>query len=157
MNKYLARLRLGSDAAKPVIPPSVSSVSEVADSFSKTHTSSVSFVSAPGGHVEKNAPRDGLVCDGALYADGPYLPWGPYTNREQLDAMQRELFAVVDELAKLECWPDGDYDHVVMCIERQPISTLRPDLAYFTDRLHAARTEAAAREAAGRRSWRFDR
>ncbi|WP_069265323.1 hypothetical protein [Paraburkholderia nodosa] len=139
MNKYLARLRPGSGADSSPPPPSVS------------------FVSATGGHTEKSADRDGLVCDGALYADGPYLPWGPYVNREQLDAMQRELFSVVDELAKLEGWPDEGYDHVVMCIERQPISTLRPDLAHFAERLRIARVEAAARDAAARRSWRFDR
>jgi hypothetical protein len=90
--------------------------------------------------------------DGALY-----LPWGPYINREQLSAMQRELFEVVDELAKLERWPDADYDHVVMCVERQPISTLRPDLAHFTERLRVARAEDTARLVASRRAWKYDR
>ena len=99
-------------------------------------------------------------CAGALRdadSGAPFLPWGPYINRDQLDAMQRELFAMVDELSKLERWPDDDYDHVVMCIERQPISTLLPDLAYFARRLLGAREEVVARETARRRSWRFDR
>jgi TubC N-terminal docking domain len=80
-------------------------------------------------------------CVGALRdpEGGLYLPWVPHITPEQLKQWQRELFEAVDELARLEGWPDSDYDHVVMCIERQPISTLRPDLGYFRDRLEAAR------------------
>jgi hypothetical protein len=104
----------------------------------------------------ENVPDD---CIGALRDPdgGLYLPWGPYVDPDQVKAMQRELFDVVDELAKLEHWPDSDYDHVVTCIERQPISTLRPDLAYFTERLRVAQAEKATREATSRRAWRFDR
>jgi hypothetical protein len=98
----------------------------------------------PAEHAEQ--PRDSAGepllddCKGALkHPDGGlYLPWVPRITPEQLKQWQRELFEVVDELAKLEGWPDSDYDHVVMCIERQPISTLRPDLGYFRDRLEAA-------------------
>ncbi|AOJ63380.1 hypothetical protein WJ32_13545 [Burkholderia ubonensis] len=72
-------------------------------------------------------------------------------------AIQRELLVTVDELAKLEHWRDSDYDHVVMCVERQPISTLLPDLGYFRDRLRIARADDQARQAAARRAWRFDR
>ncbi|HDR9274894.1 TPA: hypothetical protein QDB24_002975 [Burkholderia vietnamiensis] len=99
-------------------------------------------------------------CKGALIdpeSGAPFLPWGPRIDPCQLKAMQRELFEVVDALAKLEGWPERDYDHVVMCIERQPISTLRPDLAYFAERLRGARTESAAREAIAKRSWRSGR
>lgn len=86
-------------------------------------------------------------CAGALrHPDGGlYLPWGPYVDQAQLKATQRELFDVVDELAKLEHWPDDYFDHVTHCIERQPISTLRPDLTYFQSRLMAARAEQSAR------------
>ncbi|WP_070108168.1 hypothetical protein [Burkholderia plantarii] len=77
--------------------------------------------------------------DGALYADGPYLPWGPVITPARLASMQRELCEVVDTLAKLEQWSCDSYGLVVGAIERQPISTLRPDLAYFTERLAAAR------------------
>ncbi|VWM20550.1 hypothetical protein [Burkholderia lata] len=98
-------------------------------------------------------------CVGALRepSAGLYLPWGPYLNSSQLESMHRELFDVVDELAQLERWPDDDYDLVVGAIERQPLSTLRPDLAHFRERLRVARLEAEARQAASRRAWKFDR
>lgn len=82
----------------------------------------------------------------------PYWPRGPRINPEQLATIQRELLIAVDELAKLEHWRDSDYDHVVMCIERQPISTLLPDLGYFRDRLQIARAEVQAQHAAAARS-----
>ncbi|AYQ37631.1 hypothetical protein BLA9940_05937 [Burkholderia aenigmatica] len=82
----------------------------------------------------------------------PYWPWGPRINPEQLATILRELLTAVDELAKLEHWRDSDYDHVVMCIERQPISTLLPDLGYFRDRLQIARAEVQAQHAATARS-----
>ncbi|WP_175850022.1 hypothetical protein [Burkholderia cepacia] len=92
------------------------------------------------------ACRDDLLqcvaeLDGALFADGPYLPWGPAINPGQLKTMQHELFEVVDELAKLEQWDDDAYDLVIGAIERQPISTLRPDLAHFRERLRAVQAE----------------
>ncbi|MGF6974916.1 hypothetical protein QFZ94_003366 [Paraburkholderia sp. JPY465] len=142
-NKYLARLKPKGELTELPKDPSVS------------------FVSDPGGALEKiessPLPED---CVGALIyteSGAPYLPWGPYINPEKLSRWQRELFEIVDELAKLEGWKPDDYDHTVMCIERQPISTLKPDLAYFTARLSAARDEAASREAINKRSWRFDR
>ncbi|WP_306715119.1 hypothetical protein [Burkholderia dolosa] len=139
MNKYLARLRPDSTPATAASTPSVSSVSDGRGSISKTKGASVSFVSGPRGRIQKNAPCDGLVYDGALYADGPYLPWGPYLDAATVTKWQRELYDAVTELARLERWPDRDYDHVVLCIERQPLSTLRPDLTHFTERLAAAR------------------
>ena len=108
------------------------------------------------GRATEHVPDD---CRGALkHPDGGlYLPWGPYVNPGQLKEMQRELFAVVEVLARLERWPDEYFDHVAYCIERQPISTLRPDLAFFTERLRTARAEETARLAESRRAWRYDR
>ncbi|MCA8296309.1 hypothetical protein LGN19_21155 [Burkholderia sp. AU30198] len=77
--------------------------------------------------------------NGLPLEDGPFLPWGPYMTPELVTQWQRELHDAVTELARLERWPDRDFDHVVSCIERQPLSTLRPDLTYFTERLAAAR------------------
>ncbi|WP_124645627.1 hypothetical protein [Burkholderia ubonensis] len=99
-------------------------------------------------------------CRGSLIdreSGAPFWPWGPRINPEQLSAIQRELLKTVDELSKLEHWRDSDYDHVVMCIERQPISTLLPDLAYFRERLRIAWADDQARQAAGQRAWKFDR
>lgn len=76
--------------------------------------------------------------------DGPFLPWGPYMTPELVKQWQRELYDAVTELARLERWPDEFYDHVVLCIERQPLSTLRPDLTHFTERLAAARASIKA-------------
>lgn len=105
--------------------------------------------------ASEHLPED---CVGALRsADGGlYLPWGPYVDPGQLAAMQRDLLAAVEELARLERWPDEYFDHVAYCIERQPISTLRPDLAHFRARLDATRAEMAASKAAAARSWKFD-
>jgi hypothetical protein len=94
------------------------------------------------------AHRDALLAcvialDGALLADGPYLPWGACLTPDRLKAWQRELFEVVDELARLEGWHDDDYDLVIGAIDRQPISTLRPDLHHFKERLDKARAAAA--------------
>jgi hypothetical protein len=85
-------------------------------------------------------------CIGALRDPdgGVYLPWGPYLDQEQLKALQRALFEIVDEVAKLERWPDDVYDVIRQTIERQPISTLGPDTAYFRRRLYEARAVAAA-------------
>ncbi|EKS73143.1 hypothetical protein BURK_001710 [Burkholderia sp. SJ98] len=84
-----------------------------------------------------------LAVSGTLFEDGPFLPWGPYLNTETLKQWQRDLFEVVDELARLEAWPDEQYDIVIDAIERQPVSTLRPDLHYFREQLDKARAAAA--------------
>ncbi|WP_186159064.1 hypothetical protein [Burkholderia gladioli] len=77
--------------------------------------------------------------------DGPFLPWGPPMTPELVTQWQRELHEVVTELARLERWDDDSFDHVAMCIERQPLSTLRPDLAYFRERLRAVQAEIRSR------------
>jgi hypothetical protein len=89
--------------------------------------------------------------------DGPYLPWGPYLTSGALKQRQSDLLAVVEELAKLERWPGEAYDIVVQTIEQQPISTLRPDLAYFAERLRSVNAAAAAREVSGRLRRGYDR
>ncbi|KVN81096.1 hypothetical protein WJ96_33195 [Burkholderia ubonensis] len=82
--------------------------------------------------------------NGLPIEDGPFLPWGPYMTPELVKQWQRELYDAVTELARLERWPDEFYDHVVLCIERQPLSTLRPDLTHFTERLAVARASIKA-------------
>jgi hypothetical protein len=73
----------------------------------------------------------------------PYLPWGPYLAPEDLARWQRDVLDVIANLAGLEGWADETYDLIAQAIERQPISTLRPDLAYFRQRLDDARAAAA--------------
>lgn len=84
--------------------------------------------------------------NGLPLEDGPFLPWGPYMTPELVKHWQRELYDAVTELARLEQWPDEFYDHVVLCIERQPLSTLRPDLTHFTERLAVARASIKAKD-----------
>lgn len=48
--------------------------------------------------------------------------------------MQRELFEVVDEQAKLERWSGDDYVLVISAIEHQPVCTLRLEPRYFRKR-----------------------
>ncbi|WP_175939911.1 hypothetical protein [Caballeronia sp. BCC1704] len=106
--------------------------------------------------IEKTRDAVPEACRGALLSEdgGYYLPWGPYLTREALAEWQRELFAVVDELATLEGWPELTYDLIAGQIERQPISTIRPDLAYFRGRLERAKAERRERERRAARSWR---
>lgn len=98
-------------------------------------------------------------CVGALREPGGglYLPWCLYIDSVQLAALQQELLEIVDQLANLERWHDDTYDRVIGAIERQPISTLLPDLGYFRDRLRIARAEDQVRQAATQRSWKYDR
>lgn len=74
--------------------------------------------------------------------DGPFLPWGPYLTPELLGKWQRELYEAVCQIASLEDWDQETLDEIVGAIERQPISTLRPDLHYFLERLDRARAAA---------------
>jgi hypothetical protein len=100
----------------------------------------------PAMKANRDALRECVIsCNGSLFEDGPFLPWGPYLNAGTLRQWQRDLFAVVAELAKLEGWRDDHYDIVVGAIERQPISTLRPDLHHFSERLDKARAAATTR------------
>ncbi|MBN3734935.1 hypothetical protein [Burkholderia sp. Tr-20390] len=82
--------------------------------------------------------------NGLPVEDGPFLPWGPYMTPELVKQWQHDLYMAVTELAHLERWPDEFFDHVVLCIERQPLSTLRPDLTHFIERLAAARASIKA-------------
>lgn len=176
MNKYLKMLKSekgspgeGSKGSKvssePFEPDRRDRFPEMREPAQRPSDPSEPFEPARGDRFQKmhESPNDGFAvppdCIGALRDPdgGLYLPWGPYVNPAQLATMQRELFEVVGELAKLEGWRDDDYDHTVYCIERQPISTLRPDLAHFRERLEAARADAATRAATRRRAWRFDR
>ncbi|WP_124529918.1 hypothetical protein [Burkholderia sp. Bp8991] len=112
--------------------------------------------------VNNRAPASEPVpdnCKGALKDPngGLFLPWCAPVTADRLKELQRELFEAVDEVARLEHWPDDDYDLVIGAIERQPPSTLLPDLDHFRTRLRAARAGEQARQAASRRAWRFDR
>lgn len=148
MNKYLARLKATSDAAKPTTPPSVSSVSEGAGTFPKTNGASVSFVSAPGGRAQKNASTD---------APGEFWPWAPYLGDADVQRMQTELVEMIERLAELEDWPEEHRDDVLTRAIRGPLADLLPNLHHFNQRLTEATAAAAARKAAEKRTWRFDR
>lgn len=102
-----------------------------------------------------------LVCvialDGALLADGPYWPWGPYLSGDEVRRMRANLVGAIAEIARLECWQQAHRDEVLTAATRGPLSALLSDLHHFTGRLMAARTEAAARDAVAQRAWKYDR
>jgi hypothetical protein len=57
------------------------------------------------------ANRDALkecvvALSGCGFADGPYLPWGPYLEPSDLARWQRDVLDVVANLARLEGWSD---------------------------------------------------
>lgn len=109
----------------------------VAPNVSKISNISISKRS----EVERQTTADDADCGGALMADGPYLPWGPYLTPDRLKAMQQAVIDVVTDLARIEGWKDDHYDIIVVEIKRQPLCTLLPDLDYFRARLAAARSQ----------------
>lgn len=46
---------------------------------------------------------------------------------------------MIEQLARVEGWTDDEFDIIVAFVEQQPRSTLRADLAHFTDRLKKAK------------------
>ncbi len=86
-----------------------------------------------GGDLAKS---DGWPIDSDSGA--PFMPWMPMVTPEQLQQWQRDLYEVVNKLATLEQWDSGRLSKILLCIKRQPISTLQPDLYYFRDRLATA-------------------
>jgi hypothetical protein len=88
--------------------------------------------------------------DGRPIEDGPFTPWVAPASPDQLIVWQNNLLCAVEELAALEGWTEAHLDHVVCCIERQPISTLRPDLTYFLERLAKALSDVRSRTVRGK-------
>ncbi|MFC0399241.1 hypothetical protein [Paraburkholderia rhizosphaerae] len=129
MNKYLSRLRPGSNAAKPV-------------------PSSVGFVSAPGSRAQKNASPD---------APGEFWPWAPYLAAADVQRMRTELVGIIERLADMEHWPAKHRDDVLARAIRGPLADLLPNVAHFNERLMEANAAAAAREAVKQNSWRSNR
>jgi hypothetical protein len=63
---------------------------------------------------------------------------------------------MIEELSSLECCPEPYRDDVLSRAIRGPLADLMPNMHYFTERLSAARAEAAARAALDRRAWRLE-
>jgi hypothetical protein len=84
---------------------------------------------------------------------GVYLPWGPYLSPDDARRMRGELVVMIEELARLECWPRSLLDEVLTAAVRGPLSALMPDLHHFKEQLATARAEAAARAALDRCTW----
>ncbi|MBW9107770.1 hypothetical protein [Paraburkholderia phenoliruptrix] len=98
-------------------------------------------------------------CDGALQSEdgGFYLPWGPYLTADNIRVLRVELVWIIEHLADLEAWPEEHREDVLTRAIRGPVSDLLPNIAHFKERLTEANAEAAARDAADKRTWRFDR
>lgn len=88
---------------------------------------------------------------------GEFWPWAPYLDADDVQRFRAELVGMIERLADLESWPVEYRDDVLARAILGPLADLLPNLHHFGERLRAARAEAAARNAAGRRAWRFDR
>ena len=82
--------------------------------------------------------------------DGPFTPWCPPLTLEELTAIRAEMLELIGKLAAAEGWPDSHRANVVSVVNRQPLSTLRDDLAHF--RARYAALAAVHRAAEGGRS-----
>ncbi|WP_155687518.1 hypothetical protein [Burkholderia cepacia] len=93
-------------------------------------------------------------CVGALRDPdgGLYLPWGPCFSVDDVRRMRTELIGMVEELSALECWASSYRENVLTRVIRGPLADLLPNIAYFRERVEAARAEAAARAALDRRT-----
>ncbi|VVE01624.1 hypothetical protein [Pandoraea terrigena] len=70
--------------------------------------------------------------------DGPYEPWLPPATAEQVRQWQKELDTAIAEFAALADWSDELLERVLFQVERQPVSTLLPDLHWFRSEVQAA-------------------
>ncbi|WP_124646292.1 hypothetical protein [Burkholderia sp. Bp8990] len=141
MNKYLQMLKSGRDPsgytakpAKPQTPGLAVLAVSPHDHFSKMRDAV---------HGPENIPAD---CVGALRDPdgGLYLPWGPCLSAVDVHRMRAELIAMVEELSALERWASAHRQDVLTRVIRGPLADLLPNIAYFRERLEAARAEAAA-------------
>lgn len=100
--------------------------------------------------VSQVAANDSTGASGYPVADGPFTPYCVPLSPDAVAAMQAELVGLVDKLADTEGWHEGYREHVVERVSRQPLSTLRDDLAHFRARWQAheaVRLAAAVRDA----------
>lgn len=77
----------------------------------------------------------------------------PDLTPDEVRARQAELDTAIVELAGLEGWHDDARDEVLYRVERQPLSTLLPDLHWFREQIAATKAEQAARAALAVRCW----
>lgn len=103
-------------------------------------------------HLQR-AANDVADVTGLPVADGPFMPYLPPATSGLKSTWQAELDAAIVELAALECWPDETREQVLYRVERQPLSTLLPDLHWFREQIEAARADQAARAALAARCW----
>lgn len=101
----------------------------------------------------RRAANDAADVAGLPVADGPFIPWMPPATPEAVRAWQAELDAAVVELAALERWPDETREQVLYRVERQPLSTLLPDLHWFREQIEAVQADQTARAALAARCW----
>jgi hypothetical protein len=86
-----------------------------------------------------------------------FWPWAPYLGASDVERFRTELVGIIETLADMERWPLERRDDVLARATRAPLADLLPNTHHFNERLQAARAEAEARDAATRKSWRFNR
>ncbi|RRJ34368.1 hypothetical protein [Pandoraea apista] len=88
------------------------------------------------------ASRDALLecvsfVTGLPIEDGPFMPYMPQATLDQVRQWQADLDAAIVEFAELVDWSDELLERVLFQVERQPISTLLPDLHWFRSEVQA--------------------
>lgn len=77
--------------------------------------------------------------------DGPFTPWCCPLSPDEVQAIRVEIVGLIEKLSEVEGWPNSDRDRAIQATRRQPLSTLRDDLAHFRARwkTHAVVQRAA--------------
>ncbi|WP_233864003.1 hypothetical protein [Paraburkholderia adhaesiva] len=97
-------------------------------------------------------------CAGALIDPdgGPYLPWGPYLEADNVRRLRAELFAMIDALARAEAWTPARYADTMDRAANGPLADLLPNIDHFHAKLTERRAEAEAAALLAARSWRLE-
>lgn len=83
------------------------------------------------------AANDSTGASGYPVADGPFTPYCVPLPRDAVAAMQAELVSLIDRLADGESLHEDRRTKLVQTVHRQPLSSLRGDLAHFRARWDA--------------------
>jgi hypothetical protein len=96
-------------------------------------------------------------CIGALCDPdgGPYLPWAPHLDADDVRYLRAELTALITALAARECWPHERLEAVMTRAVCGPLADLLPNLSHFRDHFTETRADEQAHDEAARRTWRL--
>lgn len=87
----------------------------------------------------QNGEANTLALPGYPVAEdgGPFTPYCAPMSPETLASIRVELVDLIDKLSTVEGWSEAHRARLVETVSRQPLSSLRDDLAYFRARWRA--------------------